>query len=163
MRGVMSIPHRVKNLYTHPNVMWVKVYNVGATRVGLQKIKTKRDNSNSQRPRFGASPCAVEKHQRKSVKKITFCNLCKTKTRFCTLFAETTMVEVVVVVVVGGVDNGVLTLGEWLFACVARLFVCSFLPSFVPSFLHSFLCSFVVRVRSFMLFLRVVVHSLVCF
>ena len=36
----------------------------------------------------------------------------------------------VVVVVGGGVDigvanNGVLTLGEWLFACVARSIVCS--------------------------------------
>jgi hypothetical protein len=44
-------------------------------------------------------------------------------------------------------DNGVLTLGEWLFACVARSFVhvfaClfgfihSFIRSFVPLFVHS--------------------------
>jgi hypothetical protein len=60
---------------------------------------------------------------------------------FARFFAETTMVEVVVV---GGVDfavddNGVLlTLGEWLFACVARRsFALSFLRSFVPLFVHS--------------------------
>jgi hypothetical protein len=79
---------------------------------------------------------------------------------FARFFAEATMVEVVVVG--GGVDiavddNGVLTLGEWLFACVARSLVRSCIRLFVCSFVRSFIFSFV---GSLMLLLVVVVISL---
>jgi hypothetical protein len=84
----------------------------------------------------------VSKKKKVSKKRSLFWFFAKPKRSFacfCTHFAETTMVEVVVG---GGVDiavanNGVLTLGEWLFACVARRsFALSFLRSFVPLFVH---------------------------
>ena len=39
-----AIPHRLKNPYKNPNVIWAKEYKVGATRVGFQKNQTKIDN-----------------------------------------------------------------------------------------------------------------------
>jgi hypothetical protein len=133
-----------------------ELYKVGVTRVGLQKINPKERQLQFQLQLNVHDPSprtlrlySVEKCQRKkSVKeKITFLLFCKTKTLFCMLlhaFCRDDHGESwwLLVVVVGGVDiavadNGVLTLGEWLFACIARSFIRTLVPSFVPLFVHS--------------------------
>jgi hypothetical protein len=142
------------------------LYKVGATRVGLQKINPKErqlqlnvhDPSPTQRPRSisASSPTILSKSVKeksvKATKKDHFLQSLQNQNAllhafacFCTLlhafFAESTMVKV------GAVnDNGVLTLGEWLFACVARSFVHSFIHSFVRSFVRSLVMVVVVVV-----------------
>jgi hypothetical protein len=103
------------------------------------------------------------KEKKVSKKRSLFCFFAKPKRSFacfCTLFCRDDHGERwwLLVVVVGGVDiavadNGVLTLGEWLFACVAR----SFIRTLVPSFVRSFLCSFIRLFVLLLLLLLVVV------
>jgi hypothetical protein len=164
MRGVMSIPHMVKNLFNYTNIMWAKEYNVGTTRVGLQKIKPKRerDNSNStstiQRLQVLSKSIKEKKCQRKDHFLQSLHNQNALLHAFARLFAETTMVKV------GGGggggvditvdDNGVLTLGESLFACVARSLVC------VLACLFGWLCAFRSLVLFFLAFFEVQVQIL---
>jgi uncharacterized protein with NRDE domain len=127
MRPVKSIPHSVKNLDLYPNVMWAKEYKVSATRVGLQKIAKKRDNSNNS-TYVHDSKCLQllsknVKEQHVEKKAHFFSIFAKPNAFLHAFFCRDDHGGSCCAIVVIAIDHGVLTLGESLFAYVACSFV----------------------------------------